>query len=360
MSTIDFNTTELSISRLIKDKTSGKIKIPEHQRNANVWTDDNRAKFVDSCKKAIPFPNILFFEDDFQTLWIEDGLQRITTLEKFINGEFKDTDSQTYSEWSEVQQTKFLAYRVPVLTYSGATDIERVEIFDRFQNGSPLKVGERLHSLSYTPLVSFTKKMFFSFKNEDGETTTGHLVDRAIRHWGVFKTGDKDKRNNELLKMVALVNGAAHGFGGGGISKKLNDLRTNLFTPIDETATVAVLNEVFDIFEETNQKKPVSGKTIQGVQKEIGNFVGPIVYSLKRFPTEWERLRAGWVAFLVRYRQNNTLLKEELLLNLDGARSWNTARWRLSYDNVFNIPNVQPILETESIVSGETSDDDDN
>ena len=356
MSTIDFNTTQLTISRLLADKNTGKMQIAEHQRNATVWTDDQRSKFIDSVKQRMPFPTILLYEDEKHIYWLEDGLQRVTTMEMFVNDAFTDLHGQKFSTWSEAERQRFQDYRAPVLIYTGATKQQQVEIFDRFQNGSPLKVGERLHSLSYTPLVTFTRKMFYEHTNEAGERITGLFSERANRVWGPTRIGAADKRYDDLLKLTALINGAAHGFEGVGcgITRKWVDLRTNLFQEIDEAKAIQVLDELFTIYEMASSQDATlnraEAKKIQKAQRDIGNFTGGIVYSLKRCPNEWGNMRAGWLHALAEYRSDERYLKDHIHRRLSSARSWNKYRWANAFRNVFG---MNP--ETDSV---EDEDDD--
>jgi hypothetical protein len=363
MSTIDFNTTQLTISRLLAYMSNGKMQVAEHQRNTTVWTDDQRSKFIDSVKQRMPFPTILLFEDNKQILWLEDGLQRITTMDMFAKDKFQDREGQKFSTWSDVERQKFEDYRAPVIIYTGATKEQQVEIFDRFQNGSPLKPGERLHSLSYTPLVTFTRKMFYDHVNEAGERVPGVFSERASRVWGPTKIGNADKRYDELLKLTALINGAAHGFEGPGcgISKKWIDLRTNLFTPINEEATIRVLDELFAIYELASINDTTLGrvvaKKIQSAQRDIGNFTGPIVYSLRTYHTEWANLRIGWLDALKEYRSDASYLKSEIHRGLSTARSWNKKRWKNAYKNVFGDDSETGSCEDEEDDEDENSDE---
>ena len=340
---------------------NGKMLVAEHQRNSSVWTDDQRTKFIDSVKQRMPFPTILLFEDDKQVLWLEDGLQRITTMDMFAKDKFQDRDGQNFSTWSEVDRQKFEDYRAPVIIYTGATKVQQVEIFDRFQNGSPLKPGERLNSLSYTPLVTFTRKMFYEHTNETGERVPGVFSERATRVWGPTKIGNADTRYDELLKLTGLINGAAHGFEGPGcgISKKWTDLRTNLFKPIDEPATIRVLDELFNIYEMASGNdttlKRADAKKIQKAQRDIGNFTGPMVYSLKTYHTQWVDLRTGWLDALKEYRGDESYLKNEIHRGLSSARSWNKKRWMNAYKNVFGDDS-----ETGSHEEDDEDDEDDD
>jgi hypothetical protein len=338
---MDYKHNEHSIKQLVARYISDKIKIPEHQRNANVWTEDKRKLFIDSCKRNMPSPSILIYTDDTDQEWFEDGLQRLTTLKDFMQDKFMDLNDRWYSEWTEMEKYRFGEYRIATVEYCGATAEERVVIFDRFQNGSPLKTGERLHALSYAPLVKFTKEMLMKYTNSDGQEMRGKYLDRAQLVWGAIKCDNTDKRYDELHKLVALINGILHGWKScKGITKSYTELRETLMTPITpdlRDMAERVIDELLVIYEEADVRYPLQGKKHLSVQKNIGNFTGAIVYSLKMFPNDWERLHNGWIDFLVSYRKNNTLLETKIKKNVSDCRNWTEGRWRTTYRHVFNI-----------------------
>ena len=356
---IDHNITERSVQDIIALKENTRIATPAHQRNANVWTFEKQSKFIDSIKHGLPFPMILLYEDPMGVLYIEDGLQRLTALVNFKNDKFSDfieknkPEGKKFSEWSELEKDRFLRYKVPILMYRNASMKQRIEIFDRFQNGSPLKTGERIHSLSSTPLVEFTIRML--------NPIDGELYQRALAVWGPLKwnTPDnpmEDKRYESLLTMVALVNGAAHGFGycpNGGVSKKYDDLRVNLATEIPIAETLRVLNEIFSIYEDAAERHPLAGsdnKKMQKYQANIGNFTGPILWTLKVQPNNWLALHDNWVQYIVNVRENiddKDFIKNTILNNLSTARSWNVKRWCKSYNNVFHIADEEEYVEED-------------
>ena len=362
-SMINFSVTQISIERLLADKKSERMTIPEHQRNPTVWSDLQRRTLIDSLRQRIPIPSILLYElDDTHLLSIEDGLQRLTTMESFVANKFVDLAGNTFSTWTEAQQRRFLDYPVPVLKYSGLSLEQRGDIYDRFQNGSPLRVGERLKSLSFTPLVAFTRKMFYDHDGPDGQKSPGVFAERYTKMCGAIKVNLQDKRCNEFLSLVALINGAAHGFrDGGGISKKYLDLKKNLYTVVDEAETTRVINELLSIYEEAdsvNQTVQISrtaAKKIQTAQHDIGKFTGPIIYSLKQYPTEWVTLRKGWVDVLVDFRSDEKILPELVHAGLSSARSWNNKRWANAYKNVFGDD-----IEESSNGDGEEDDEDED
>jgi opacity protein-like surface antigen len=214
--------------------------------------------------------------------------------------------------------------------------------------------------------------MLLKYTDADGADTKGEFFDRAEKVWGTTKLGEKaDKRYNELCKFVALINGAAHGWNEAesyfGISKKYEDLRQQILVPVNEDECRRVLNEMFSIYEDADVRKPIHDKKElkknRKAQKDIGNFTGAIVYSLKTFPDEWPRVHAGWVDFLVRYRENNNLLHSVILGHVSGARSWNRARWEMTYNRVFGVvpeTQVYPDDATTATDSHDEGDEDDD
>jgi hypothetical protein len=334
----------MSVSTLASKLGGEDIVIPIHQRNY-VWSDRVAQVFIDSLLKGLPCPSLLIYEERHQPLSLEDGSQRLRTIVKYMNDEFGSSPDPDvvapvkFSELSEADRARLQETRLAVLVYSNASKQQRIEIFDRFQNGSPLKVGERLHSLSYTTLVNFTIKTLL--------TPGQGYYDRAMAIWGPRLVGDsvKDKRFESLINATAIIAGCAHG--PDHISKKYNDLRPVLLTPIDERETKRILEMLFSIYEDANLHVPMGGKNILNKQWPVGNFTGYIIASLKKLPDEWPRLRVGWVNFLVQYRNDNSLIKRVLHKNLSSARSWSSARWQIGYNNVFNGPSAETTDDTD-------------
>jgi hypothetical protein len=341
MSSIESNTSTRTVRDLVLRKKNGRISTPKHQRNATVWDEKRRKEFIDTVKRYLPFPSILLYLDDYGVEWLEDGLQRLTTLESFVDDKFTDKEGNHFSQWSELERQMFLKYNVPVLSYSGANQAERVKIFDRFQNGVPLRVGERLHALSYTPLVSTTMRMLLKFENDAGETVNGEFYERAMNVWGSIKFGEDDKRRNDLCMFVALMNGVINGFPRttdgdyeGGISKKYLDLEPYLFEEPDLDKVRKILETLLNIYEDVDNIC-ARGAKFTRLQKDVGVFTGAIVYSLKTYD-DWERLHIGWVNFIAKCREDSAPLKS-ITEAIGPARSWNVRRWKTIYRIAFNL-----------------------
>jgi hypothetical protein len=354
---VEYHLSDRSVRWLVNALQMNQLKISKHQRHAGVWTLDVKQKFIDSMKRGHPCPLVLIYQSDDGTLWLEDGLQRLTTIRTFLTNEFGELmTEQKFSDWPDLDRQLFEHKKIPVLIYSNADARTRVLIFDRFQNGSPLRPGERLNSLGDTELVNMTRRLLLADIDEEGAVVRGDYYDRLCTALGHLRIGDDDKRYTQLLDMVAVMNGMAHGFVNShkGISKKYVDLRDDLTTPINEAQTRRVVDELLWIFEEARRRYPLDDRVKLGVYRNPGNFIGPIVYSLKTFPTEWDRLRAGWVDCMVRFAQTPSKMEMKtflhapetgLLRDVGKARSWNNSRWQVIYENAFNLPRTQQFVD---------------
>jgi hypothetical protein len=194
----------MSVSALASKLSGGDIILPFHQRKY-VWSDKIAQTFIDSLLRGYPCPSILIYEERHQPLSLEDGSQRLRTIVKYMKDEFGSSPDPgvvapiKFSELSEIDRLRLQEMRLGVNVYTNVTRKERIEIFDRFQNGKPMKVGDRLHSLSDTTLVDFTIKTILT--PEQG------YYDRATAIWGPRILGDevKDKHYDILVNATAII-----------------------------------------------------------------------------------------------------------------------------------------------------------
>jgi len=341
---------------LIQDLKSGALAIPEHQREF-VWNLFKKQALVDTILRGLPIPTVLIgstINDPKRS--IEDGRQRLTTIQHFMEGEFTTHDGRKFAALSMEEQFGVSHYMVPVTEYSGATDSERFDIFDRHQNGTPLSTGERLHSLtSCSPAVSFARENLMKVGTP--------ISNRFFTLWGDRVGGDK--RKNNLANAVAIVLGLA--FGPRYISKKYEEIRDKLAKPINEAGVLADLGRVAEIYEEVQKKEPGGNKTVRNRMFNCGIYLGYILYSLSykaRKDTgawvvnslegdegEWKRLKDGWVKYLIRARRKDH--QDGGVLDRDEGevvRHWSSNRWELGYLRVFDPknPRVDELLKGEA------------
>jgi len=356
---------------IIQQRQDEEIIIPEHQREY-CWNESRKDKFVQSILRGFPCPAILLGEHRVDKPTLEDGNQRITTAMKYRKDEFA-SNGKLFSQLSVREQDWFDNYPISVVSYSNATQEDRIQIFDWHQNGAPLSTGERYHAHASTPLISFVKRILF--------TPGQGLHDRAVPIWGT-RSG-VDKRRKWLQDAVALVTGLT--YGAFHMTKMYDRMIANSFLtkPFDQDAVVRDMQRILEIFEGADAVQRVQGWNARNW--DAGNFVGYIAYSLShkarvahdesqrslppaervaydegkhrpnsldQDPEEWHSLKTGWIAYMVKIRRDvsrpfKALLERDLHRTLNNGRNWSLSRWRSGYMNVFEPDAIQDVDEDD-------------
>ena len=396
--------TEVSLSQLIEDFRDGNPTIAPHQREY-CWNLTRQDEFIESILLGHPLPSILMSkrrEELYPTL--EDGRQRLTTAMRFRDGMFKvggqGPEGKFYSELCEAARLQFDNERVMVITFFNASDDDRIRIFDRHQNGAPLSPGERCHAQQSTPLIALVKAMLM--------TPGSGYHDRAESIWGLrgdpvgLEGPSKDKRRRWLMNAVALVLGLV--YGPGNATKKYEYIVSKRFmtTAIPAAKVIDVRRDferVLEIYETVEAAQPMGRKKLKNPQWDLGTFTGYILYSLSFLSRqqhnaalqdlppdeqtpfeevfepntlegqdeEWNRIKDGWVAYMIRVRREleerpakklKTILEECLHRGVSKARSWTLERWNDGYLRVFAPTEIVENSGAET-ASTETSDDED-
>jgi hypothetical protein len=342
------STAEALVSRL-SPTAPDRLEIPEHQRDF-VWLKDKQVRLIQTVLLGRPMPSILLRQLTSAKTSLEDGFQRLTTLKDYFEGRLT-VDGRKFADLPIEAQVRMKMYMICVIQYAGATDEDAIDIFDSFQNGEPLSVGERLHSLAaLSPLVRAIRTHLL--------TAGAGFYDRAVKVWGshTLKSG---KRCSDVVNIFAVCAGLL--FGPDAISQKWKDIRhfcrmsmDDAFEDSAETREAVLLrrlDQMLSIFEEAQVRKPIS-LTGAALKKHFNPkyLSAYIAYSLYVYPDDFERVKAGWVDFIVRARSNADLFKTCLHKDteMSKTRSWTEMRWRLGYLRVFDPTEAdRQVLELE-------------
>jgi uncharacterized protein with ParB-like and HNH nuclease domain len=141
------------IYRMLKNEEHEDIDLnPEFQRNF-VWDNTRKSQLIESILLGIPIPVFYFSESKEGSYHVIDGLQRLTTIKMFMDGEFalkgleylKDCEGQFFSEDNIRQSTKILNRKYTrrienaqfVINIIEATSPDKVkyDIFKRLNTG---------------------------------------------------------------------------------------------------------------------------------------------------------------------------------------------------------------------------------
>jgi len=172
--------------------TPPKLKLdPDFQRKYK-WDNagwERASKFIESCLMRIPLPACYFAENDDGSHIVIDGVQRLTTIEKFFKDEFrlegmtafKELEGKTFSELgalkSELESTTI---RCIILRKENPKELIQ-EIFSRLNQGAvklsdqeirhaiyPGNLDVLLNKLALNPIVqSFGKKEKNSLEDQE-------------------------------------------------------------------------------------------------------------------------------------------------------------------------------------------------
>ncbi|KAG6849420.1 hypothetical protein H0H93_008568 [Arthromyces matolae] len=144
---------------------------------AVVWLDDKQGQLIDSLMhRFVVFPLVFAERRAYDGTTIKiciDGKQRITAIQRFINGEISYIDSELNKElWfkkvptgrkgqvlTRAQQTRFLGTMILTCKYSTINENDEREVFQRVQNGITLTSHERLKAVN-GPNCDLVREMF--------------------------------------------------------------------------------------------------------------------------------------------------------------------------------------------------------
>ena len=180
---------------------SGKLTIqPEYQRNY-IYADGKKdVAVIESVLKGYPLGLIYFNKVDGGQLEVLDGQQRITSLGRFVKGNFaiKINGMEQYFSGlatnlqEMIMQTKLLVYECE------GTEVEIKEWFKTINIvGVPLNEQEKLNAIFSGPFVTLAKEEFSNSQNANvskwkayinGKVERQEILERALQ-W-VSKSND--------------------------------------------------------------------------------------------------------------------------------------------------------------------------
>ena len=137
-----------------------KLKLdPDFQRKYK-WDKDGwgrSSKFIESCLMRIPLPSCYFAEDTDGKHMVIDGLQRLTTINRFFNDEFalegmttfKELEGKKFSELGDFQtELETTTIRCIVLRKDNPKSLIR-EIFSRLNQGAVQLADQEIRHALY-------------------------------------------------------------------------------------------------------------------------------------------------------------------------------------------------------------------
>lgn len=147
--------------RMLSD-LRGRINTEAEYQRGEVWSEPQQQLLIDSLLRGFDLPKIFLrkLPDGSAHLFdVVDGVQRLTSIWRFMGDEFSLPKSYTYPDigpvggrsWSELPQDakdrlEFSKITVTEIETDDDTDIR--ELFQRLQKGEPLNAAERRNAIA--------------------------------------------------------------------------------------------------------------------------------------------------------------------------------------------------------------------
>ena len=155
----------------------------EFQRDF-VWNRSKQSRLIESVLMRIPLPVFYFAEDDKGRKVIVDGLQRLTTFNRYCKDEFglslenrNELNGKKFSELKPRLQNRIEDFTLTIyFIENGVPERTRMDIFERVNGGVPLPRQQMRNRLYMGPATKFLKEE----ANKSGFLeATGHSLDKG-------------------------------------------------------------------------------------------------------------------------------------------------------------------------------------
>lgn len=141
------------------------IMHPDFQRDF-IWPDDKQSKLIESVLMRIPLPVFYLAEDSVGRMIVVDGLQRLSTFQRFVNDKLKlklptqeELNGKRFSELSpklqnRIEDCNLILYIIDAKVPERA----RLDIFERVNGGVPLTRQQMRNCLYMGSAARFLKE----------------------------------------------------------------------------------------------------------------------------------------------------------------------------------------------------------
>ncbi|MEU2620839.1 DUF262 domain-containing protein [Streptomyces sp. NPDC007157] len=196
---IDVYPRATTIDLMLQRLKRGLIDLqPDFQRRSGIWNETAQSRLIESLLLRIALPTIYVAEEADDTWTVVDGVQRLTTIVRFVkpeaaeleplvlrNLEYLDYDGKSFEDLPGRMQTRILETELSLLVIRKGTPEEaRFNIFTRINTGGlPLSQQELRHALIPGPardlLARLAESPFF-LEATGGSVSPSRMADREL------------------------------------------------------------------------------------------------------------------------------------------------------------------------------------
>ena len=302
-----------------------------------VWTEDRQPGFIKTILEGRPVPAIVICNNE-----VIDGGNRSCTLLRWCTDQFSVVIGGMTYTYSTMMQTpdifaKWHACQLSLTVISDATEDEKSQIFEDFNNPVNLTCGQLLWNRKHRPLVKAALQLI----GQDGDLGFQDLVAKVWR-----RRAKKTKTRGELAFAIQIIIGSQ--YGPTHFHKKFNAHRRRIMSVPEDEVNLSNLVHILGWFDAADHDNLVPRKTKTHVFKK---FVGAALYD---FHTT-AGIGGKWVAFLRCAYTQLTTDEIKALCEVGADRANNVSRIGAVS------AHVQTYLDTRVIpdaVDGDTDNDD--
>jgi hypothetical protein len=299
-----------------------RIRIAEYQRDF-VWSIDMCRMFVESILRGFPVPLIVICNDE-----IMDGGNRSTALMLFRNNRFQVTVNDWTGNYTELLTNPVLWGRwsrcqIPTTVVTNATDDEKATIYENYNRGVTLKLGQLLEARSYRPLVDMAAAMIGR-----GRTTVFPFPSLIQKVWQ--RTWSTSTTRRELAFAFQIITASIFG------TAHFHTQFTEHFRTITNTEERDIdLNRLHTICQVIEEADPQDIVPRRRKKMCFEKFVGAMIHDIHADDYEFERFRTKWVRlFEQAYTRLETYQITAIAENIGTARANNRLRFAAISQNV--------------------------
>lgn len=290
MPTVEY--TDMSVSDFLSDfrgrfnmlgyDETKQYKIAECNRDY-VWTSELKEGFIRSVIKNEPLPSLILCNNE-----LIDGGNRATTLCLYYHDGFKtetEDGDKMYSELSFEDQAAFRQCSMPVTIIEDATDSEKADYYEKFNQGIVLTFGQKMENRNDRPLV----KASFSLIGHDryAVSPVRNLIEKV---WSSSIPNGKPRSEVTLAYKIIMASmfGSAHFTLNWGLaSNQIRDMNDVNLTNLRQI--LEVLNiDPHGMMNNEKRKKAVFQKFIGAVLHDSWLLEGARL-NQHQFTRKWQR-----------------------------------------------------------------------
>lgn len=149
---------DYSIRQLVGEIERGGIRLDVEYQRQYVWDNGKASRLIESLLLNVPIPVVYIAEDDDFSFEVIDGLQRLTTLKRFLNNEFpltgitvlKEIFGKTFNELTPRDQRRLSnrTIRCIAITMDSHPDI-KFDVFERLNTNVAVLTAQELRNCVY-------------------------------------------------------------------------------------------------------------------------------------------------------------------------------------------------------------------